>query len=120
MSPNEDSVMILEDDLESRTYLTQLLEVEGFKIVAFSDGAEALDYLMQSEAPCLIILDIRMPVMDGARFRSAMLSEPRLAKIPVVIVTAFEPPSAAKLAAVRVFRKPVDVDALLRTIRANC
>ena len=120
MSPSEDSVMVVEDDQESRTYLTQLLEFEGFKVVAFSNGAEALDHLGQSVAPCIIILDIRMPVMDGARFRSAMLGEPRWAKIPVVVVTAFETPAAANLAAVRVFRKPVDVDALLRTVRANC
>jgi CheY-like chemotaxis protein len=61
-----------------------------------------------------------MPVMDGAQFRAAMLRERRLANIPVVVVTAFEPPAAANLGALRVFRKPVDVDALLNTVRENC
>lgn len=115
-----DKVMVVEDEREQRSYLVQLLELEGFQVVAFSNGAEALNYLAHSTPPCLIILDMRMPVMDGAQFRSAMLQDPRLAKIPVVVVTAFEPSAAANLSVLRVFRKPVDVDALLSTVRENC
>jgi CheY-like chemotaxis protein len=115
-----DKVMVVEDEPESRTYLVKILELEGFQVVSFSNGAEALKYLAGSAPPCLIVFDIRMPVMDGAQFRSAMLQDPRLAKIPVVVVTAFDPPAAANLSALRVFRKPVDVDALLGTIRENC
>jgi CheY-like chemotaxis protein len=118
MVPHEDEIMVIEDDQDSRTYLVELLRLEGFKVVAFSNGAEALSYLGQSALPCIIILDIAMPVMDGRQFRSAMLQDPRLAGIPVVVVTAAE--SRAGLSALRIFRKPVDVDALLGTIRQNC
>jgi CheY-like chemotaxis protein len=120
MAPHEDKIMVIEDERESRTYLVQLLQLEGFKVVAFSNGAEALKYLGQSAPPCIIILDIRMPVMDGRQFRAATLQDPRLAKIPVVVVTAAEPRAAAGLSALRVFKKPVDVDALLGTVRQNC
>jgi CheY-like chemotaxis protein len=120
MVSNEEEVMVVEDDREARTYLAQLLQLEGFKVVTCSNGAEALNHLAGSVLPCLIILDLRMPVMDGTQFRSAMLRDPRLAKIPVVVVTAFEPPAAASLSAVRVFRKPFDIDALLGTVRENC
>lgn len=120
MVSHQDEVMVIEDERESRTYLVKLLQLEGFKVAAFSNGAEALNYLAQTAPPCLIIFDIRMPVMDGTQFRSAMLRDPRLADIPVVVVTAFEPPAAANLGALRVFRKPVDVDALLNTLRENC
>jgi CheY-like chemotaxis protein len=120
MARKDDEVMVLEDERQSRTYLVDLLQLEGFKVVAFSNGAEALNYLAQSAPPCLIIFDIRMPVMDGAQFRAAMLRKRRLANIPVVVVTAFEPPAAANLGALRVFRKPVDVDALLNTVREHC
>jgi hypothetical protein len=58
--------------------------------------------------------------MDGIQFRAAMLREPRLAKIPAVLVTAFEPPAASNLGTLRVFRKPLDVDALLTAVRENC
>ncbi len=120
MVSHEDEVMVIEDELESRTFLVQLLELEGFKVSAFSNGAEALNYLAAAALPCLIILDLRMPVMDGAQFRAEMLRDSRLLKIPVVVVTAFEPPAASKLRALRVFRKPLDVDALLDTVKENC
>jgi CheY-like chemotaxis protein len=120
MASHQDEVIVIEDEAESRTYLVEILQLEGFKVVAFSNGAEALNYLSRSAPPCLIILDMRMPVMDGPRFRSVMLQDSRLAKIPVVVVTAFEPSAAASLSALRVFRKPVDVDALMVTIRDNC
>ena len=120
MVPHEDEIMVIEDERDSRTYLVQLLRLEGFKVVAYPNGAEALNYLGRSAPPCIIILDMRMPVMDGPQFRSAMLQDPRLANIPVVVVTAAEPQAAAGLSAVRVFKKPVDVDALLATIRQNC
>ncbi len=120
MGSYQDEVMVVEDEQESREYLAQLLKLEGFNVRAFSNGAEALDYLNGSEAPCLVILDIRMPVMSGTQMRAAMLRDPKLKKIPVVVVTAFEPPAAASLAALRVFRKPLDFDALLGTVREYC
>ena len=116
----EADVMLVEDDAESRTDLAELLQLEGYKVVAFANGAEALDHLVQSSPPHLIVMDIRMPIMDGSRFRLAMLRDPQLAKIPVVIVTAFEPPPVASLSALRVLRKPINVTALLATIRDNC
>ena len=116
-----DEVMVVEDEPESRAYLVQLLEFEGFKVIAFANGAEALDDLrVRQNLPCLIVLDMRMPVMDGPQFRAAMLLDPRLATIPVVVVTAFEPSAASKMSALRVFRKPIDIDAFLGTVRENC
>ena len=120
MVSSEDTVLVVEDEGSTRSLLIQILEFEGFKAIGCANGAEALDYLAHSEPPCLIVLDMRMPVMDGPQFRSSMLRDPRLAKIPVVIVTAFDPSSAANLSPIRVLRKPVDVDALLGVVRANC
>jgi CheY-like chemotaxis protein len=115
-----EQIMVIEDDNETRNLLAQILELEGFQVVAFPNGAEALDYLTQSVPPCLIILDLYMPVMDGRQFRSAMLADPQLGSIPVVVVTAFEPSSATALSALRVFRKPVDIKALLGVVRQTC
>jgi CheY-like chemotaxis protein len=120
MVSNQTELMLVEDDAESRTTLALILQFEGYKVIAFSNGAEALNHLAHSSPPHLIIMDLRMPVMDGSSFRLAMLRDPRLAKIPVVIVTAFEPPAAASLSALRVLRKPVNVDTLLATIREYC
>jgi CheY-like chemotaxis protein len=120
MAADEDTILVVEDEDEARTSLMQILEFEGFRVLGFSNGAEALAYLAQSKEPCVIVMDIRMPVMGGSEFRTAMLRDERLAKIPVVVVTALEPTAAAGLSAVRVFRKPVDVDALVEVIRQNC
>jgi CheY-like chemotaxis protein len=115
-----DVIVVVEDEEEARTFLIQILELEGFEVVGFSNGAEALDYLEHALKPCLIVLDMRMPVMDGPQFRAAMLQDTRLSDIPVVIVTALEPSVAAGLSPLRIFRKPVDVGALIDVIRANC
>jgi CheY-like chemotaxis protein len=121
MFEDGDIVLILEDEEETRTFLVQILEFEGFKALGFPNGAEALDYLKKAQEPCcLIVLDINMPVMNGPQFRSALLGDSRLAKIPVVVVTAFDPPVATVLSAVRVFRKPVDIDAFIRVVREIC
>jgi CheY-like chemotaxis protein len=120
MATGRDTVLVVEDEEEARTFLVQILEYEGYSVLGFANGAEALDYLAQSEQPCLIVMDLRMPNMDGPRFRSALLKDPRLAKVPIVVVTALDPSSAAGLGALRVLRKPVDVDVLLSIIRQHC
>jgi CheY-like chemotaxis protein len=118
--PGEDTVMVVEDDEQGRRLLAQILEYEGFSVIGFANGAEALAYLETSEPPCLIILDMRMPVMDGPEFRAALLSRPRLAEIPAVVITAFDPSAAAGLSVLRVFKKPLDVNALVDVVRENC
>jgi CheY-like chemotaxis protein len=118
MFEDDDIVFVLEDEEEARTFLIRILEFEGFRALGFPNGAEALDYLKKAQEPCcLIVLDINMPVMNGHQFRSALLRESRLAKIPVVVVTALDPPVATVLSVVRVFRKPVDIDAFIRVGR---
>ncbi|HTJ10073.1 MAG TPA: response regulator [Candidatus Binataceae bacterium] len=118
--PKDDTILVVEDEDQARTFLTEILNFEGFKALGFANGAEALDYLRTSAAPCLIVLDILMPVMDGRQFRAAMLQQPRFAEIPVVVVTALDSSTADDLKAVRVLRKPLDIGALLNVVRANC
>jgi CheY-like chemotaxis protein len=120
MVPQANTVLVVEDEEEARDSLIQILELEGFSAVGFSNGAEALEHLAQADQPCMIIMDIRMPVMDGRQLRKALLEDSRFAKIPIVVVTALDPAAAAGLGALRVFRKPVDIDALVGVLRRNC
>jgi CheY-like chemotaxis protein len=115
-----EEIMVVEDEDEARDVMSQILEFEGFHVRGFANGAEALDYLQTGASPCLIVLDDVMPVMDGRKFRAAVLKNPAWAKIPTIVVTALEPSVARDLAAVKVLRKPVDVDALLSIVRQNC
>jgi len=118
--PADDVVLVVEDEEEARTFLVQILELEGFNARGFGNGAEALEYLQKAEPPCLIVLDLLMPVMDGPQFRAAQLCDPRLAKVPVIVVTALEPSAAMGLSPLRIFRKPVNIEGLIKVVRDNC
>jgi two-component system, chemotaxis family, chemotaxis protein CheY len=81
-------ILIVEDDPRSRTVLTDLLEEEGYAVAAVADGQAALEYLRQSSRPCLILLDLKTPRLDGWGFRAVQRQDPALATIPVVVLTA--------------------------------
>ena len=114
------TILVVEDEDESRQVLMQILQLEGFNAVGASNGVEAMDYLHTSDLPCLIILDLLMPVMNGRQFRNALLQVAELAKIPVVVVSALDSSAVSDLGVVRAFRKPLDIDALVRIVRENC
>jgi CheY-like chemotaxis protein len=81
-------VLVVEDDREQREALCAMLDLEGFGHAEAANGQEALDYLNESRAPCLVLLDLEMPVMNGWEFRANELADERLSRIPVVVVTA--------------------------------
>jgi CheY-like chemotaxis protein len=81
-------VLVVEDDREQRETLCAMLDFEGFGHAEAANGREALDYLDKSQAPCVVLLDLEMPVMNGWDFRVEQLADERLSRIPVVVVTA--------------------------------
>src|SRR5260221_9192983 len=102
-----EEIVVVEDEEEAREVLLQILQFEGFQVRGFGNGADALAYLQSGAAPCLIVLDIVMPVMDGRKFRAAVMENPTWARIPTVIVTALDASLVRDLAAVQVPPKPV-------------
>jgi len=117
------SVLVVEDDVDIRQALVEILEEHGFRAVGASDGAEALEYLRKApELPCLILLDLMMPVMDGATFREEQRKEPRLASIPVVVLSAYRDLErhVHGLDVVSVLRKPPSVRELVTVLQAHC
>src|SRR5687768_1950844 len=98
-----------------------MLELEGFDQVEASNGQEALDYLNAFRAPCLILLDIEMPVMNGWDFRLSQLADERLARIPVVIVTANDRGLDARFPGVAGFLwKPLKFQQLAALLDRTC
>lgn len=88
-------VLVVEDDPDIRESLTDLLEEQGLTTLAAGDGAEALAKLTAAtNLPCLILLDLMLPVMDGQSFREAQLLQPRLSEIPVVVLSAYRDAAA--------------------------
>jgi CheY-like chemotaxis protein len=82
-------ILIVDDDVDLRHTLCELLSDEGYRVQGAENGAEALA-LLRSGAPLphLLLLDLMMPVMDGWQLRAALRSDPRLAHLPVVVLTA--------------------------------
>jgi two-component system response regulator MprA len=115
-------ILIVEDDESVRDALVAILQQEGYPVGEAGDGAQALALLREGLNPCLILLDLMMPRMDGWQFRREQLKDSRLAPIPVVVLSASN--QAKRLAetpgVVDVFMKPVDLDQLLHTIERYC
>lgn len=122
-SVNQRSVMVVDDDLDIREALLDLLAENDFAAVGASDGREALAHLNSgAELPCVILLDIMMPVMDGWQFRAAQRTDARLADIPVIVISAHASAQAAAkgMEAAASLRKPVRADELLTAVSRFC
>ena len=103
-------ILIEADDPGSREALTALLRDEGYGVTDVDSATEALDYLRRSDRlPELMVLDLMMPGMDGWDFRHAQKADPKLARIPVIAISA-----AGKLPDADVsFRKPLNYEEFL-------
>lgn len=115
-------VLIVEDDTDLRETLSQILTDEGYRVWSAEHGRAALECLRDGSKPCLILLDLTMPVMNGWQFRAEQREDPDLAGIPVVVISA-----GANLAAqvgplgIRDYiRKPIQLGQLLATVGRYC
>jgi CheY-like chemotaxis protein len=113
-------VLIVEDDVELRDMMAELLTLEGFVATTVANGREALEYLRRGDRPDIILLDLMMPVMDGWEFRRKQQSDPALATVPVVVLSALDHRRAAEVDAVAFLKKPLDFDRLLELVRQYC
>jgi CheY-like chemotaxis protein len=116
------TILIVDDDAAIRKLLTVFLTHNGYTAVPVSHGLAALDHLQDEPRPELILLDMIMPVMDGAAFRRTQQDDARLANIPVIVISGAENISAqaSTLSADAYLPKPFDFDALLRLVEQYC
>ena len=116
-------VLVVDDDPDIRETLIEVLEENGHAAFGAVNGSDALQQLRaQDEPPCLIILDLMMPVMDGTTFREQMLRDPALSPIPVIVITAFKD-AADRVEDLQVaahFIKPVSLAELISTVDTYC
>src|SRR5215213_8993201 len=117
------TILIVDDDAGIRQLLLLFLEHKGYTAKTVGNGQEALNQLQPEQPlPMLILLDLMMPVMDGASFRQAQLSDPRIAAIPVVVLSAAEniEAQAPLLTADAYIPKPIEFDSLLQIVEQYC
>ncbi len=115
-------VLVVDDDIDIRESLVDLLEERGHAAVTASNGVQALETLKKGTRPCLILLDLMMPVMDGATFRAAQLRDEQLKDIPVILISAFRhlEETGEALGAADVLRKPIELPALIEDVHRFC
>ncbi len=113
------SVLIVEDDEGVRAALVDLLRDEGYDIVEAQDGATALERLRSGPLPSLILLDLMMPDMDGIEFRRRQLADPRLSRIPVIVISARPDVAdcARQLRAADFLPKPMSFELLIHAVQ---
>jgi CheY-like chemotaxis protein len=116
------SILVVDDDADIRSSLTEILGDEGYRVAGVRNGREALAYLQEQTRPSLILLDMMMPEMDGWRFRLEQQRSPELASIPVVILSAHGNVREAALAlgAADYLRKPLRIESLLEIAGRYC
>lgn len=117
-------IYVLEDEVPVRTVLVDALTSVGYEVREFGDGQRALDEI-DRVVPELILLDMRMPRMDGFKFLSALRRKPTAAQaVPVIVVSglgdellrAIDARAAEDLGVAGIFAKPFDVPTLLRYV----
>lgn len=116
------TLLVVEDDPSVRETLSELLQLEGYRVVEACHGGEALARLREGLQPCLILLDLMMPVMNGWEFRVLQAGDPDLAGIPVVVLSATRNlrESLPPVRPAGFLCKPVEYDTLLATVREYC
>lgn len=123
IQPLTSHVLIVDDDQGVRSLLVDIVEDEGYIPVPVANGRDALAQLTSgSPRPSLILLDLNMPVMSGWEFRAAQQSDPAIADIPVVVLSADRSvlQGAVTINAVDYLPKPIDFDRLLALLQRFC
>lgn len=116
------AILLVEDDEDMRESLRLILERRGFEVQTAAHGQEALACIDRARPPCLILLDLMMPVMDGWAVCAHLRADPDLARVPVVLLSGVADlgHESADLHATDYLTKPLDLARLHRIVSAYC
>jgi two-component system, chemotaxis family, chemotaxis protein CheY len=113
-------VLIVEDDDDVREFMQLLVATAGYETMTARDGQDAL-VKMRQRRPCLVLLDLQMPRMDGWEFRARQMQDLSLSDIPVVCVTAFfDPAQVTRQLGLRCISKPADFPTIINAVETTC
>lgn len=111
-------VLLVEDDALIREYLSEILRLEGYDVLPAIDGLHALELLQTEATPDLVVTDLQMPRANGWVLAMELRREPRLAKLPLVVIPGVHDSRSAGgfLGAAACFQKPFNVPDFLDTL----
>jgi CheY-like chemotaxis protein len=116
-------VLVVEDHDDTREMVELFLQHEGYEVCTAENGVAALECVAEAP-PCLILLDVMMPVMDGPTFAARLRASPdhAVAETPIVLLTAA--PNARdvqrQIGALEIISKPISLDRVTATVRRHC
>jgi len=115
-------VLVIDDDYAVLDAIKEVLEDEGYEVSLAANGLEGLKELRRGNRPCVILLDLMMPVMNGWEFRQEQLQDQSFAAIPTIIVTAHTraDESSRELEASGCLQKPAQPEQLLAAVGRFC
>jgi CheY-like chemotaxis protein len=111
-------VLVVDDDDAIREAIDDVLRDAGFAVVTVGDGEHALEWLRGNRGPCMVLLDLMMPGLDGWQVLDAALREHLVAPRDVVVLTAHRGPGLPD--GVECLNKPIGVPAVLDAVRRHC
>ena len=118
VTPDCSEILVVEDEHELQVSLSTVLGDEGYSVTCVNHGKAALEHLRSPAArPCVILLDLMMPVMTGFDFRREQQRDPSLAAIPVIVLSANAGDHAGDVQPAATFRKPVELDEVIGMVR---
>ena len=109
-------VLVADDSPDMRELIRAVLTDAGYEVVVVASGARALSE-MSARPPDLLITDLLMPGMTGFNLRALMLRRPDLARVPVVVLSAYWHRPSDTLDVAEVLTKPLNIDRLIDTVR---
>jgi two-component system chemotaxis response regulator CheY len=113
------TVLVVEDVDDLRDLFVEVLRDEGYRVLSAKNGSEALEILRaEVNEPCLILLDMMMPIMDGHGFLGALHDTHRAASLPVIVVSAVSENAVRGTSGF--VKKPVAPDVLISLVREYC
>lgn len=114
------TVLVVEDDKDVRESMKDALELEGYQVKLAKNGIEGLTALKESDQmPCLILLDILMPVMGGREFMDNLKKDSTISEIPVLIHSSIANKDNTT-GSIGFIKKPADLFMILQTIKTYC
>jgi len=123
MAENTKTILVVDDDPDARTYMTTVLEDNGYATLTANDGAEALGKIEQ-QLPDLVALDVAMPEKSGVAVYRALKENERLKGVPVIIITGISEDFKRFISSRRhvpppegYISKPVDSEELIRMVK---
>jgi CheY-like chemotaxis protein len=120
-APLRATVVVVDDEIDIRTTLADILECEGYSVLQACNGLEALHVLHSlGRTPALILLDMMMPVMNGEEFLRVLRENHKVPAVPVVVLTAAKPSHDATTGARICLHKPISLEYLLRVLERLC